>query len=410
MIALLARRRFGPLFVTQLLGAFNDNLFRSAMLFLVTYGVLRDRPAAAALVASLAGGLFILPFLLFSSLSGETADRYDKARIARWVKAAELALVGLAGLALYRASLPLLCLTLFGFGAHSSLFGPVKYALLPQHLRPDELVGGTALVEAGTFLAILAGQMLGGLVHREAALALLLATALVGLMAARRIPPAPPPGAAPPPDRNLARGTARILRHALATPRLRHAVLGISWFFALGAALTQQFPPLAARLGGRPGVAILFFALFSIGVALGALGVSRWMGGAVRTRAAAPAALALALLTAGLGLATRHPPAAAPLDALSFVATPGGALVAGLLLLLAVAGGVYIVPLYATLQTAGAAAARARDVAANNVANALAMVLVTLVSVAVLPRLGQPGLMLTLGAIGLAACASARRL
>lgn len=412
MIRLLATRRFAPLFATQALGAFNDNLFRSAMLFLLSFRLMAGRPEAAALAASVSGAVFILPYLLFSALAGQLADRIDKARVARGVKIAEIAIVALGAAALLWPSLPLLYGVLFALGIHSTVFGPVKYAMLPQHLRADELVAGTGLVEAATFLAILAGQIAGGLLPTGIAAGAMLAVAVAGLLASLAIPPAPPLGAAPRVDWNLARGTAAILRHAGSSRRLFHAILGISWFYALGAVLTQQFVPLVAALGARAEVAVLFLALFSLGVALGALGAVRLMRGRVTAWLAAPAAGAIALAVLLLAITVAAAPATlAGQGAWGFLGTAHGLLMAAVLVALAAAGGGYAVPLYATLQTAGEAAARARDVAANNVANALAMVLVTILCVVLLGAgFGPAGLFACLALVGVAAIPSARRL
>src|SRR5262245_40081989 len=162
LIQLLTARRFAPLFVTQFLGAFNDNLLKSALAIVVTYRIAQESGVDAAVLVMIAGGLFIAPFFLFSGASGTLADRVDKAAIARWVKVAEIAIMAAGGLGLWLQSVPLLLAALFGLGTHSTVFGPIKYALLPQHLHPDELIAGNALIEAGTFLAILLGTILGG--------------------------------------------------------------------------------------------------------------------------------------------------------------------------------------------------------------------------------------------------------
>src|SRR6185295_6490167 len=193
---LLTTRRFAPLFVTQFLGAFNDNLLKSALGIVVTYRIAEQLHVAASSLVMLAGGLFIAPFFLFSGASGTLADRTDKAAIARWVKVAEIAIMALGAWGLWQQSVPALLAALFCLGTHSTVFGPIKYALLPQHLRDDELVAGNALIEAGTFLAILLGTILGGSVVLLAKGALIVGgcgvvSALVGWLAARQIPAAP---------------------------------------------------------------------------------------------------------------------------------------------------------------------------------------------------------------------------
>ncbi|HEY0271470.1 MAG TPA: MFS transporter, partial [Sphingomonas sp.] len=380
---LLGARRFLPLFATQFLGAFNDNLFRSAMLFLIAFRLKAGDPAGAALAASISGGVFILPYFLFSSLSGQFADRIDKARIARIVKLAELAILGAGAAGLLLCALPLLYVVLFAMGVHSTVFGPVKYGILPQHLRADELVAGTGMVEAATFLAILFGQIAGGLMATPVAAGAMLAAALAGIAASLFIPPAPPDDASSAIDANIARGTLAILRHAIRNATLLHVIIGISWFFALGAVLTQQFAALVAGLNARAGVASALLALFSVGIAIGALAAARLMRGRITGRPVAPAALSVALLTGWLALAigAMRPAPGAAVGLAGFLALPGAGWLCGGLVLLAIVAGIYVVPLYALLQTAGEASSRARDVAANNVVNALAMVALTILSI-----------------------------
>jgi MFS family permease len=193
MVGLSSSRAFVPLFVTQFLGAFNDNLFKTAMLFLITFQLAGVDLRSAATMVTAAAGVFIVPFFLFSGIAGQLADARDKAAIARAVKLAEVVILGIGGVALLLGSVPLLFATLFGMGTHSTVFGPVKYAILPQHLRPDQLLTGTGLVEGGTFVAILLGQIAGGLLPTKAAAAAMIVAALAGVAAAssRRLPPPP---------------------------------------------------------------------------------------------------------------------------------------------------------------------------------------------------------------------------
>ena len=402
---LLARRRFLPLFATQFLGAFNDNLYRSTMLFLAAFTLYRGEPDRAAMAAIIAGGVFILPYFLFSSVAGQLADRIDKARLARLVKLAEIGIMGVGALALDLGSMPLLMAVLFAMGTHSTLFGPIKYSILPQHLREAELMGGTGLVEAGTFLAILLGQIAGGLLPTSVAAGLMLCVAALGLSASLFIPPAPPESARPAVEANLFRSTAVIVTHARRNRPLYLAIIGITWFFALGAVLTQQFVPLVGRLNGTPEVGAFFLGLFSVGVALGALAVSRLLGSAISARYVPGAALALALAVIDLGI-TVHNLAASPVavGVRGFLARDGGWHLVADLLAIAIAGGVFIVPLYALLQTLGDPANRSRDVAANNIINAAGMVLVSaLVALLLWAGAGSVVLFGALGAMGMVA-------
>lgn len=378
--ALLGTRRFAPLFATQFLGAFNDNLFKSAMLFLIAFRLMADDPKGAAFAAVMAGAVFILPYFLFSSLAGQLADRIDKARLARGVKVAEVAIMIVGALALNGGSVPLLFAVLFAMGVHSAFFGPIKYSMLPQHLREAELMGGTGLVESGTFLAILTGQLAGGLLAAENSAWAVLAVAGLGLCASLFIPSAPPSASRPAIDWNLPRATAAIVRRARETRWLYLTILGISWFFALGAVLTQQFVPLVERLRGDETVASLFLGLFSVGVAAGSLAVNRMLRGEISARYVPVAALILALAVIDLSFAAGGMvPAASTVGIAGFLQLDGSWRLVADLLVIAVAGGVFIVPLYAFLQTLGDPAERSRDVAANNVLNAAAMVGVSVV-------------------------------
>lgn len=377
MLALLRTRRFGPLFVTLLLGAFNDNLFRTAILFIIAYRAADGDPARAAQLASVSAGLFILPFLLFSGLAGSLADRRCKAAIARGVKLAEIAFMAAGWAALAAGSLPLALLVVFLMGCHSTIFGPVKYAILPVHLPAAALIAATGLVEAATFVAILAGQVAGGLVATAAVGPVTLLLAIVGWLAARAIPPAPAE-AGDAVQWNPWASSRAALAGLLADRRLLLAGLAISWFWALGAVTTSQFVPLTRnRLGGSEGVATLFLALFSIGIAAGSLLVARITRGRIAPAACVLAGLAMALAGVDLWLAIPHV-GAAPKDVAAFLALPPAWRVLADLGVLALAGGVFSVPLYAVLQTAPAPGTRASAIAANNIINSLLQVVAVL--------------------------------
>jgi len=411
-LTLLGKRRFAPLFATQFLGAFNDNLYRSAMLFLIAFALLRGQADRAALVAVISGGVFILPFFLFSSVAGQLADRVDKARVAQGVKLAEIGIMGAGALALDSGSIALLMVVLFAMGTHSTIFGPMKYSILPQHLAKTELMSGTGIVEAGTFLAILAGQLAGGLLSTAHATLAMIGVAAIGFGTSLFIPPAPAASPRPAIEANLVAATARIIGHARRNRHLFLAILGITWFFSLGAVLTQQFVPLVSHLNGTSQVGALFLGLFSIGVAIGSLTVSRLLGGEISARYVPMAALILALAVIDLGLTVRGlVPAAAPIGVRAFMDLPGSWRLTADLLAIAMAGGVFVVPLYALLQTLGDAANRSRDVAANNVVNAAGMVLVSvLVAFLLGAGAGSATLFVVLGGFGLIPAGMARGL
>ena len=389
---LLRTRRFLPIFATQFLGAFNDNLFRTSMVMLVIYGIYRDATQEAAFSA-VAGGLFILPFFLLSALAGQLADAGDKAHIIRIVKTAEIIimLAGAAGLIFH--NVPLLLLALCAMGVHSTFFGPIKYAILPQHLHTDEVLGGTGLVEAGTYIAILGGTLLGGILvvqraddsfHAEWAALAVLAVAVVGRMVGGQVPPAPPAPDAPPlkMDWHIVRASISLVNATLHIPRLFLAILAISFFWAMGAVLAAQFPPLVKNsLGSDQQVATLFLAIFSIGVAIGSVAVNRLLKGHVSARYSPASALGMGLFVLDLYRRVKGwpGPEADLRDLSAFLATPGGYLITLDLLGVAISGGMFVVPLYAFLTTTVPKSETARTIAANNIVNSGLMVLATLI-------------------------------
>ena len=383
---LMRTRRFLPLFATQFLGAFNDNLYKSAMVILVTYAIYSDETKEATFNA-IAGGLFILPFFLFSALAGQLADSTDKARIIRIVKTVEIVIMvgGAAGLVLH--NIPLLLAALFAMGVHSSFFGPIKYAILPQHLRRDEVLGGTGLVEAGTYGAILLGTIAGGLLgrnHYEIAAIGVLAVAALGWLTGRMVPPAPPEADAPPlkMDWHIIRASIRLVNATLHIPRLFLAIAAISFFWSMGAILAAQFPPLVKNvLHANEEVATAFLAIFSIGVALGSVLINRLLAGRVAAKYAPAAAIAMGLFVLHLYWNVLDwPVTSGPLlDLKTFAVIRQAEWVMFDLFGVAVAGGMFVVPLYAFLTTTVPKSETARTVAANNIVNSGAMVLSALI-------------------------------
>jgi MFS family permease len=380
---LLRKRRFLPLFVTQFLGAFNDNLFKTAMVILVTYYVYSD-PTKEAVFNAISGAVFILPFFLFSSMAGQLADSSDKARIIRIVKTAEIAIMifGAAGLLVHNITLMLIAL--FAMGVHSSFFGPIKYAVLPQHLQKDEVLAGTGLVEAGTYVAILMGTIAGGLVKPPAAAAGVLLVALAGWLAGRQVPPAPPEPDAPVAkmDWHILRASIRLVNATLHIPRLFLAIASISFFWMMGAILAAQFPPLVKNVfNANEQVATLFLAIFSVGVGLGSVLINRLLKGRVAAVYSPASAIAMGLFICHLYWNARGWPAAGGelIDVRTFIVNPKADWVMVDLFGVAVSGGMFVVPLYAFLTTTVPKSETARTVAANNIVNSGAMVLAALV-------------------------------
>ena len=391
--SLLRSRRFAPLFYTQFLGAFNDNTFKNALVVLLTFHAASWTELSLGVLANLAAGLFILPFFLFSASAGQLADKYDKARLARLVKGLEIIIALLAGLGFWSHSLALLLGALTLLGLHSTLFGPVKYALLPQHLKEEELLGGNALVEAGTFIAILLGTLAGGLLAAQDQgpawiTGVVLGVALVGYLVSCHIPPAPAP------DPNLAFNpnplgeTWRNLQGARTNGPVFLAILGISWFWLYGALFLAQFPAYAKlTLGGKESAVTLLLALFTLGIGAGSLACDRLSRHRIDARPVLLGALGLSLFGVDFAWTSAAlAPAASPLALGPLLARPGVGHVMLDLLALGFCGGLYGVPLYALMQQGSAPSHRARIVAANNILNALFMVAGALGAAALLSR------------------------
>jgi len=242
---LLRARRFLPLFATQFLGAFNDSLFKQAVVLFVTYQLYSD-PAKEFQFSAIAQGLFILPFFLFSALAGQLADDHDKARLIRIIKLAEIGIMIVGGAGLMLANIPLMLAAVGAMGVHSTFFGPIKYAILPQHLRRDEVLGGTGLVEAGTYLAILGGTILAGALASTPPVAAgcTIGLAILGYLAGRQVPPAPPAAERIPFNWHIIHASIELVRATLHIRRLFLAILAISFFWTIGAVLIIIFLPL----------------------------------------------------------------------------------------------------------------------------------------------------------------------
>jgi predicted MFS family arabinose efflux permease len=390
---LMGRKRFLPLFATQFLGAFNDNLFKNAMVLFVVYQVYNDQ-RAETWFSAIATGMFIVPFVLLSALSGQLADAMDKARLIRIVKLCEIfiMLVGAGGLllawsghAVGSVATPMMLLALFAMGVHSTFFGPIKYAILPQHLRRDEVLGGTGLVEAGTYIAVLGGTLLAGVIPVQSAAAAVVAIALIGYATARQVPPAPPLESGHRIDLNVVRSSVRLVNATLHIPRLFLAIVAISFFWTIGAVLFIEFPPLVKNVltADRP-VASLFLATFSVGIAIGSVAVNRLLKGEVSARYSTPAVLVMGLFIFAFHIfCVRWEPAAAGrlYEIRDFLTQKQAFPLLGSLLGVAIAGGMFVVPLYAFLTTTVKKAEAARTVAANNIVNSLAMVVGSVIAI-----------------------------
>jgi len=383
--ALLKERRFWPLFVTQFLGAFNDNAYKNALLVLLAFGGATWTSMKLEVLANFAAGLFILPFFLFSATAGQLADKFDKAWLARWVKALEIIIIALAAFGFWLHSLPTLLAALFLLGLQSTLFGPLKYAILPQHLRANELVGGNALVEAGTFVAILLGTLTGGLLAGLSGgivfiVCVCFIVAFGGFLASCRIPAAPAPAPELKISLNPFSEAWRCLGLARRERSVFQSILGISWFWAYGALLLTQLPIYTKTvLGGDESLVTALLAVFSVGIGAGSLiceKLTRRRGRIVEPGLVPLGALGMTIF--GLDLALGSPAGASgELQPLAVMLQQGSTWRVFLdLLLLGGFGGLYCVPLYALAQQRSQVEYRARIIAANNILNALFMVLI----------------------------------
>ncbi len=383
-LALMNRRRFLPLFVTQFLGAMNDNLFKTAMILFVIYNIYND-PKQEELFSAVASAVFILPFFLLSAVAGQLADAYDKAQLVRIVKTCEIGIMVIGGTGLMIGNIPLMMVALFAMGVHSTFFGPIKYAILPQHLSSDEVLGGTGLVEAGTYIAILAGTILAGFINHHVAAAGVLVISVIGWFAGREVPPAPAIGDDHAIDWNIFRASYRLVSATMHVRHLFLAIVSISFFWMIGAVLFVQFPPLVKNvLQADKSVASLFLAIFSIGIAVGSVWINRLLKGQVSARFAPVSVLFMGAFVLGFHFIAKfweRSSEGSLYNIVQFIHLPGAALLLACLLAIAISGGMFVVPLYAFLTTTVAKSETARTVGANNFVNAGCMVVGSVLAV-----------------------------
>lgn len=384
---LLGERRFAPFFATQALGAFNDNVFRNATVLLIGFemGLSTEQITTYSNVAP---ALFILPFFLFSASAGQIAEKFEKTRVIAFVKLFEIAAMAVAAWGFLAHSAVILLSVLFLMGLHSTLFGPIKYAILPQALRSDELVGGNGLVEMGTSLSILLGMMLGGTLIAASgpngpmfASIAVLVIAITGYLVCRAIPAAPPTAPELTFNWNLFSETWRAMRFVAQDRTVFNAVLGISWFWFFGIVFTAQLPNYTKIfLGGSDGVYILALALFSIGTGIGSLLCERLSGHKVEIGLVPFGSIGLTLFGIDLYFARSNPAQVTDLPPLAFLAAPGNWRIALDLAVIGLFAGFYIVPLFALVQSRAERSQLSRIIAGNNILNALFMVVASVLS------------------------------
>lgn len=397
---LMQEKRFRPFFFTQFLGAFNDNIFKTALITLVAFHAsMLNTAIDSATLVTLLPGLFILPFFLFSATAGQIADKYEKSQIIRLVKVFEIAIMLFASSGFYLHSIWLLATALFMMGMHSTLFGPVKYAYLPQHLHQDELVGGNGMVEMGSFVAILLGQVLGawlGAQHNHVLLVniAILSVAIIGYWMSRGVPRSPAADPSLKINWNPLTETLNNIQFIWQHQTIWLAIIGISWFWFYGATLLAQFPNFAKDiLLGDESVFILLLSVFSIGIGIGSLLCEKLSKGKVEVGLVVFGAIGLTLFGADLYFSstylhqTANPSTHfdfksfisysyayhAELTSLNYQSLNHWRLLADIALI-GLFGGFYIVPLYALIQTRAEKSHQSRVIAANNILNALFMV------------------------------------
>jgi len=402
---LLSERRFGPFFWTQFLGAGNDNIYKNALVIFVAYRAAAHSSLDANTLVNLAAGIFILPFVLLSATAGQLADKYEKSRLIRYIKVLEIVIMVIGTIGFGLANLTLLFVALALMGVHSTLFGPVKYAILPQHLKPEELIGGNGLVEMGTFVAILIGTIVGGVLVAIPGVGPVLAgvaavaVAVAGWLASRGIPNTPAVASDLVLNWNPFTETSKNLRFAYGNRVVWLAMLGISWFWFYGATFLTQFPNFAKDvLGGNEHVVTLLLALFSIGIGVGSLLCERLSGRKVEIGLVPFGSIGLTVFAVDLWFASNSLHATGLTGIGEFLGRAAHWRVVFDLMMIGLFGGFYIVPLYALIQERSEAAYRSRIIAANNILNALFMVASAGLSIALLSQgVSIPGLFLVTG-------------
>jgi len=387
---LLKSKMFLPLFITQFFGAFNDNAFKNAFLIWFTYDVAAKSGADASTMVTIAAGVFILPFFLFSATAGQVVDKYEKSWLTQKIKQIEVVLMIICAICFYFKSIPGLLITLFLIGVHSTFFGPIKYSLLPEHLKDEELISGNGLIEGGTFLSILLGTIFGGLIIRteygmEILSVCMIIFAIIGWLASRAIPLAKLGDANLKIGWNIVAETWKIIGFARTERTVWLSIIGISWFWLIGATILTQLPVYTKEvIGGNEHIVTLLLTIFSIGIGVGSMLCNRLLKGKINGRlvplGSVGISFAIFIFVLASNLYTRE-----NIDTIGMLAFLSMGIYSWLillsLLLLSIFAGIYIVPLYAIMQHRSDEKYLARIIAANNVLGALFMVLSSVITV-----------------------------
>lgn len=389
--SLLVQRRFAPFFGAQFLGAFNDNLFKTALVTIITYDAMSWTALNVGLLNNLIAGLFILPFVLVSATAGQIADKFEKSRLVRLVKLLEIAIMAIAAIGWLMHSLWILVFAVVAMGLHSTLFGPIKHAYLPQHLSPDELVGGNGMVQMGTFVGILTGQLSGAiLVTAKPYGIVMIMTATIfvavsGWLFSRAIPTTPAADPALVISRNPFSEIGRNLRFSAQNREVFIAMLANSWFWFFGAMLLAQFPVFARDvLHGEPAVFVLLLTAFSLGIGAGSLLCEKISGGKLQLGLVPAGAIGLTVFAIDLYLSAVGYANTVTVGAAGFLTQAAGIRVMLDCALLGVCGGIYVVPLFALIQTRAERSHLSRTIGGMNILNALFMVVAALMAMVLL--------------------------
>lgn len=371
-----------PLFLTQFLGAFNDNLFKSALVTLITFDLAAKYGLNAPVLITVVAGLFILPFFLFSSLAGQISDKYEKSRLIRIIKLVEIILMLLTAAAFHYVQLWWLIALLFLMGAQSTFFGPLKYSVLPQLLHEDELVAGNGLVNAGTNVAILTGTLCGGLfimspLGRYYISAGIVGVAAAGYIASRFIPVLPASSPELKIDRNLFRSTWQLITYPVPNRPVFMSIIGISWFWFLGSVFLAQFPSFAKDIvGGDEQVSTLFLVVFTVGIGFGATFCNKLLGGRVSGKYVPGSLIAISVFIVMLYLVSPSQAAGGALSGVgAFLSSGRSWLIILSMFLIAASGGLYSIPMYAMMQNLTPETHMARTIASLNIIDSLGMVI-----------------------------------
>ena len=388
---LLKTRRFFPIFSTQFLGALNDNIYKNSLVIFIAFTLAEQADRNSSILVITAAGLFILPFFLFSAIAGQIADKYEKSILIQRIKIAEIIIMAIATIGFIYLSLPLLMMVLFFMGAQSTMFGPLKYGILPQHLQESELTGGNGMIQMGTYLAILLGTILGGILiaikpeGRYLVSLLVLLVAAGGWLASCKIPEAVPSDPRLQLNWNLIAETINILRLAGNNRTIFWAIIAISWFWFYGATFLSLLPSYTRDvLAGNEHITTLLLTAFSVGIGAGSLMCEKLSGNRIEMGLMPLGAIGLSLFTIDLfiiGVPEAAIQCSVEITVAGFIQQQGWRICLDLCLIGAF-GGIYIVPLYALIQNMSEVTQRSRIIAANNILNALFMVCSAMLTIA----------------------------